>query len=60
MVIRMKIGVEIMKKFNKLIDNGIGRIITISISNTRNKTARIKKRSENGIRALFLGSKPHS
>jgi len=42
-----------------LID-GIGINKAISISNTRNRTARIKNRKENGIRAELWGSKPHS
>jgi len=33
---------------------------TISISNTKKITASRKNRRENGIRAFFLGSKPHS
>ena len=37
---------------------GINR--TISISNTRKITASKKNRVENGIRAVFIGSKPHS
>lgn len=39
---------------------GQGRRRAISMSNTRKMTARIKKRIENGRRALFLGSNPHS
>lgn len=39
---------------------GVGRSRTISISNTRKITARRKNRRENGIRAEFFGSKPHS
>ncbi len=39
---------------------GAGRRRTISMSNTRKITARRKNRRENGIRAEFLGSKPHS
>lgn len=38
--------------------NGISR--TISISNTMKISASKKNRNENGIRAVFLGSKPHS
>ena len=39
---------------------GAGRSNTISISNTKKITARRKNRIENGSRALFLGSNPHS
>lgn len=39
---------------------GVGISRTISISNTRKITARRKNRVENGIRAVFLGSNPHS
>jgi len=39
---------------------GIGTNSTISISNTMKIIARRKKRKENGIRAVFLGSNPHS
>ena len=44
----------------KNIERGIGIKSTISMSNTRNRTARRKKRREKGRRALFFGSKPHS
>ena len=37
-----------------------GRMMTISISNTKNKTARRKNRRENGSRALLRGMRPHS
>lgn len=47
-----------MKK--KLREIGAGSKSTISISNTKNKTASKKNRSENGIRAEALGSNPHS
>jgi hypothetical protein len=40
------------------IGNGIRR--TISISNTIKIMANIKNRKENGTRALFFGSNPHS
>ena len=43
---------------NTIIGAGIKR--TISTSKTRKITARRKNRVEKGIRALFLGSKPHS
>jgi len=39
---------------------GSGIINTISISNTMKIIPRRKNRRENGIRALFLGSNPHS
>ena len=39
---------------------GIGIISTISTSNTKKITASKKNRKENGIRAVFLGSNPHS
>jgi hypothetical protein len=39
---------------------GIGIIKTISISNTIKMTANKKNRIENGIRALWFGSNPHS
>lgn len=39
---------------------GRGRSRAISISNTRKITANKKNRIENGSRALFFGSKPHS
>lgn len=39
---------------------GIGIIRTISTSNTRKITAKRKNRKEKGIRAVFLGSNPHS
>lgn len=40
--------------------DGIGRRSAISISKTKNRTARIKNRMENGIRAELWGSNPHS
>lgn len=42
------------------LSKGAGMIKTISISNTMKIKPSRKKRKENGIRALFLGSKPHS
>lgn len=39
---------------------GIGINKTISMSNTMKIIARRKNRMENGIRALWLGSNPHS
>lgn len=41
-----------------IIGTGINR--TISTSNTKNNTASRKNRVENGVRADFCGSKPHS
>lgn len=53
------------KKFIKLIElnwiiSGIGKIKVISTSKIKKITAIKKKRNENGMRALDLGSKPHS
>ena len=39
---------------------GIGTSKTISMSNTIKMIARRKKRIENGTRALWFGSNPHS
>lgn len=39
---------------------GRGRSKASSMSNTRKRTARRKNRIENGRRALFFGSNPHS
>jgi hypothetical protein len=39
---------------------GIGISSTISMSNTMKIIANMKNRSENGTRALFFGSNPHS
>ena len=39
---------------------GAGRSKTISISKTRKITAKRKNRVENGSRAVFFGSNPHS
>ena len=47
-------------KLVTLIRIGIGISRTISISNTIKIIARRKKRIENGIRALWFGSNPHS
>jgi hypothetical protein len=44
----------------KLIRVGIGISKAISISKTKNKTARMKNRKEKGIRAELCGSNPHS
>lgn len=41
-------------------ERGTGMRSTISMSNTRKITARRKNRRENGRRAEFLGSNPHS
>lgn len=46
--------------FEHLIIIGIGINSTISISNTIKITANKKNRVENGIRAEFIGSNPHS
>ncbi len=43
-----------------LIVAGKGKIKTISISKTRNRIVKRKNRKENGMRADFFGSKPHS
>jgi hypothetical protein len=40
--------------------NGVGSRRTISTSNTMKIIARRKNRIENGIRAVFFGSNPHS
>lgn len=52
----MRPTVDWMLKFK----NGVGISKTISMSNTKNKTAKRKNRVENGIRAFEKGSKPHS
>lgn len=39
---------------------GIGISKAISISKTKNKTARMKNRREKGMRAELCGSNPHS
>ena len=39
---------------------GKGRMMTISMSNTRNRTASRKNRREKGSRAFDVGSNPHS
>lgn len=39
---------------------GVGSSRTISMSKTRKMTARRKNRRENGVRAEFFGSNPHS
>lgn len=49
-----------MGLYKEIINKGIGNNRTISISKTRKITARRKNRNENGMRALALGSKPHS
>ena len=46
--------------FNIVGKSGIGRSKTISTSNTIKMIANRKNRIENGIRAVFLGSNPHS
>jgi len=51
--------INLVAKLIKFIE-GMGNNSAISISNTRNRTARIKNRIEKGIRAELCGSKPHS
>jgi hypothetical protein len=46
--------------FTTLYISGMGIRIIISMSKTIKIIARRKNRIENGTRALFLGSKPHS
>jgi hypothetical protein len=46
--------------FEEAISIGVGISKTISISNTMKIIARRKNRIENGIRALWFGSNPHS
>jgi hypothetical protein len=46
--------------FNIVGSSGIGRSSTISTSNTMKIMAKRKNRIENGIRAVFFGSNPHS
>jgi hypothetical protein len=52
------IKVIVVALVNKMVGIGIRR--TISISNTMKIMARRKNRIENGIRAVLLGSNPHS
>lgn len=47
-------------KEESLVTSRIGRRSATSTSKMRNTTARRKKRRENGSRAEFFGSKPHS
>lgn len=49
-----------MVLLDDIIISGIGIRSTISMSNTMKITARRKNRVENGIRAEFIGSNPHS
>lgn len=60
----MRIKVTIGKKKNEnwyiFIEMGMGIISTISISNTRKRTASKKNRREKGSRAVARGSNPHS
>lgn len=44
----------------RVVINGIGVSSTISMSNTTKIMASRKNRRENGIRAMFFGSNPHS
>jgi len=41
-------------------NRGRGKRRIISTSNTRNKTAKMKNRSEKGFRGMAFGSNPHS
>lgn len=49
-----------LTEVDKNLIDGIGISKAISISNTKNRTAKIKNRKENGIRAELCGSNPHS
>jgi len=51
---------SVIEIFDDENNRGIGISRTISISNTIKIIARRKNRIENGVRALWLGSKPHS
>lgn len=56
-------NVVLINKIDMLVDIeriGMGISRTISMSKTIKIIARRKKRIENGIRALWLGSNPHS
>lgn len=55
-----KIIIVIFVSNNNVNIVGIGIKSAISMSNTRNNTAKIKNRNENGIRAELWGSNPHS
>lgn len=46
--------------FEEVISIGVGIRRTISMSNTMKMIASRKNRIENGIRALWFGSNPHS
>jgi uncharacterized membrane protein len=63
-MIRIMINRRSDKIKNILLDDmmmiGVGIRSTISMSNTMKITASKKKRVENGIRAEFIGSNPHS
>nr|AGJ50261.1 NADH dehydrogenase subunit 3 [Pontoscolex corethrurus]AGJ50262.1 NADH dehydrogenase subunit 3 [Pontoscolex corethrurus]AGJ50263.1 NADH dehydrogenase subunit 3 [Pontoscolex corethrurus]AGJ50264.1 NADH dehydrogenase subunit 3 [Pontoscolex corethrurus]AGJ50265.1 NADH dehydrogenase subunit 3 [Pontoscolex corethrurus] len=50
----------IVVELHKVIEMGIGINSTISMSNTMKMIASSKNRMENGIRAMLLGSNPHS
>lgn len=45
---------------DRFIRIGVGKMITISISKIKNKTASKKNRNEKGVRALEDEEKPHS
>lgn len=52
--------INITPRLQVIIMVGIGISRTISMSNTIKIIARRKNRIENGIRAVLLGSNPHS
>lgn len=63
-IIKIKVNrVVLIRRIDNFVVNvriGIGINSTISMSNTIKIIASKKKRIENGIRALWLGSNPHS
>lgn len=60
MRIAQKVIMIILISKVKLLMEGTGSKRAISMSKIRNKTAKIKNRSEKGIRAELWGSNPHS
>ena len=52
--------IRVVDKLEKENNIGIGIRRTISMSNTMKIIARRKNRNENGIRAVWFGSNPHS
>jgi ABC-type dipeptide/oligopeptide/nickel transport system ATPase component len=56
----ISIAVMALGVFSILGRSGMGKSRTISTSNTMKIIARRKNRIENGIRAVFFGSNPHS